>query len=689
MNQPSLLFLALLLAGAAAGCGGGAPLTPVSGNPAPSLTLISPTSTTAGGGQFNLVLSGQGLSLASTVHFGANILRPALAEACASSNNCQTIVVPVPANDVAAPGTVNISASNSSLSSNSFAFTVSPQGQPGNLPQILAFFPPVQPAGGTGFTMVVVGLNVAQNAVLNFGTVRLMPTTLLTCNPGEICPALVQVPASAIAFAGQISVSLTNPGTAGGTSGSVTFLALSKTAFPLEESLNNANPPMPANANSTHSAVAVGGAFVAFDSKATNLIQSAANGRSQVYLRTNCFTGQPNCVPQTTLISAALDATPGSGGVQDSDKPVISLDGRFVAFESDDTNLVSGVTQSVEQIYLRDTCNSILGPVPGCTPSTTLLSASPAGAPGNGPSLNPAISLLGFFVAFQSTATNLGSAAAPAGVSQIYLSRQCPSIPVLGQIPGCVPSLALASFDASGNAGAKNSANPSLDPIGFALSFQSLADNIVAGKPGNGFQQIYTRDTCFLLTFPGITLPCPNVTLAVSVDGNANLGTGDSVSPATGIGALAVAYATRATNLLPPNSSNQQIMGATTCLLEDSLLLQCGPPSAVVISVDQNGMPGQGDSSNPATNGQNFAFTSLATLLPNISGQQVYTSAPCFFGAASCSSNVKLVSVDENGKLVGGDFAAMEAAGIFTTFSTQGSASSPGPSEVFLVDPFF
>ena len=77
------------------------------------------------------------------------------------------------------------------------------------------------------------------------------------------------------------------------------------------------------------------------------------------------------------------------------------------------------------------------------------------------------------------------------------------------------------------------------------------------------------------------------------------------------------------------------------------------------------------------------------TLTPSISGQQVYTSSPCLFGAAGCTSNVKLVSADANGKPVGGDFAAMEASGAFMTFATLGSASLPGTSEVFLADPFF
>jgi hypothetical protein len=686
MYQRLVLLATLFALAAVAGCGGGSMAPPIA---APSITSISPTSLPAGSAQFNLLVSGHELSISSTVHFGGNVLSPSMTQACTSSSDCETIVVSIPAQDVATAGSVNVSISNSSLRSNTAVFTVTPQVPPPNAPQILAFLPTVARAGGAGFTMVIIGSNVAQNAILNFGTQQLTLQPLLTCNPGEICPALVQVPASAIASAGQTSISLTNPFPgAGGTSSSVTFLAVSQAAFPIEESVNNASPSAPANANSTHSAIAVGGAFVAFDSTATNLTTGATTGLSQVYLRTNCFAGQPNCTAQTTLISVTSDGSPGAGGVRGSDKPVISLDGRFVAFESDDTNFVTGVASGVEQIYLRDTCNSILGALPGCTPSTTLISASPTGAPGNGSSLNPTISAFGFFVAFQSTATNLVSAAVPAGVSQIYLSRQCPSLPVIGQIQGCASSLALASFDASGNAGDKDSVNPSLDAIGLALSFESLADNIVAATPGNDFEQIYTRNTCFLLSFPGLTLPCPNVSLAISVDSNGNLGTGNSLSPATGFAALAVAYATQAPNILPANPSSQQIVGVTTCLLEDTLSLQCTPGSNVVISVDQNGVPGQGNSSNPTTNGQNVGFTSLATLLPNVSGQQIYAST-CLLSGENCGSTVTLVSVDANGKPIGGDFAAMEAAGAFMTFSTTGSASSSGTSEVFLADPFF
>lgn len=686
MKERGTFFAVVLLACATlVGCGGGSHASTAI---PPSISSISPTSAPAGIGPFNLMISGQELSTATSVHFGSDVLSPTAEMACGAGGNCETITVSVPVKDLLTAGPVNVSVSNGGLNSNTVSFTVIAVPS-ANTPEILAFVPTVAAAGGPGVTIAIIGVNVASGATVNFGATQLTPTSLLTCNPGQICPEIVQVPASAIAAAGEVSLTMTNPGTNGGTSSPVQFLVLGKSTFPIEESVNNASPAAPANGNSTHSSVSAGGAFVAFDSTATNLAQGATSGLSQVYVRNNCFTGMANCVPQTTLVSVGSNGSAGAGGTNGSDKPVISLDGRFVAFESDDTNLAAGVMQPMEQIYLRDTCNTILGSVPSCTPSTTLISAAPGGAPGNAPSLNPTISAFGFFVAFQSTATNLVSATVPAGVSQIYLSGQCPSIPLLRQIPGCTASVALASFDASGNPGDKNSTNASLDAVGLALSFESLADNIVAGMPGNGFEQIYTRITCFSLPFPALTLVCPNLTEAISVDSGGKLGTGDSVQPSTGFVALDVAYATRAPNLLPANTSSQQIVGTTTCVIEDILNLACSPGNTVVISVDQNGVPGQADSSNPAIDGQKIGFTSLASLVPNASGQQVYVANTCLVTGGNCPVSVVLISTDTNGNPIGGDFAAMEGAGAFATFSTKGSSSSPGVSEVFLTGLFF
>ena len=169
---------------------------------------------------------------------------------------------------------------------------------------------------------------------------------------------------------------------------------------------------------------------------------------------------------------------------------------------------------------------------------------------------------------------------------------------------------------------------------------------------------------------------------AVSVGTGGNLGTGDSVSPATGFVGSVVAYATHAPNILPANTSNKQIIATAPCIIEKTLGLGCSQAPSVVVSVDQNGAPGLGDSSNPAIDGEKIAFTSLAALLPNVSGQQVYVEDSCLL--TNCTRTVTLVSVDANSKPIGGDFAAIEGAGSFATFATKGSSPSPGTSQIFI-----
>jgi hypothetical protein len=437
--------------------------------------------------------------------------------------------------------------------------------------------------------------------------------------------------------------------------------------------------------------MAMDGLFVAFDSTATNLTAAVTSGLSQIYVRQNCFAVSPNCASPLTLVSVAPDGSPGAGGIKGSDKPRISLDGRFIVFESDDTNLVPGATQAVEQIYLRDTCHSLMDttvvPASNCTPRTILVSASPLGAPGNAASTNPVMGMFGLLVAFQSAATNLVSQPVPAGVQQIYLESGCNVL--LSPPASCAVNTQLLSVDASGNAGNKDSTNPAMDFQGLIVGFQSLADNIVANTPGNGFEQIYLRATCGALvsSVPGGV--CQKTAQAVSVDTTGHLGTGDSVTPAvSSFGGLTV-FATRAPNLLPANTSNQQIFAANTCF--GGAQVPCVAATGAIISMDQSGLPGQGDSFNPALGEVGRAvFTSQASLLSGVTGQQVYASNVCgFTGGFTCTLATVLVSSDSTGKPVGGDHPAMDLTGEFATFSSAGPSITPGPLQTFLAAPFF
>jgi hypothetical protein len=106
------------------------------------------------------------------------------------------------------------------------------------------------------------------------------------------------------------------------------------------------------------------GRYVAFTSVATNLDPNfpSVNGTTQqVYIRdTTTSTAPATMTPVfveylTSLVSVAADGVSPANAAAYS--PAISPDGRFVAFVSAATNLVTAIpTNGIVQVYLRDTC---------------------------------------------------------------------------------------------------------------------------------------------------------------------------------------------------------------------------------------------------------------------------------------------------------------------------------------------
>lgn len=132
------------------------------------------------------------------------------------------------------------------------------------------------------------------------------------------------------------------------------------------------------------------GRFVAFHSTGFTLSPIDNNGRRDVFVR-DLETGT------TTLVSVNLAGTASGNG--DSQKPTISADGRYVAFESTANNLVANDNNSTSSdIFVRDLQ----------TGTTTLLSVNSSGTgSGNQESLGAVISANGRLVAFRSFASNL------------------------------------------------------------------------------------------------------------------------------------------------------------------------------------------------------------------------------------------------------------------------------------------
>lgn len=147
---------------------------------------------------------------------------------------------------------------------------------------------------------------------------------------------------------------------------------------------------MQANAMSYRGEISASGRFIAFDSEANNLVAGDLNGQGDVFLRD---------LQLGTTILVSTDASGGqaNGG---SGAPVISADGRYVAFESGATNLTAlPDSNGFTDIYVKDTQ----------TGAVTRASLSSTGLEPNNESEVLSISGDGRYVVFDSDADNLVS----------------------------------------------------------------------------------------------------------------------------------------------------------------------------------------------------------------------------------------------------------------------------------------
>ena len=258
------------------------------------------------------------------------------------------------------------------------------------------------------------------------------------------------------------------------------------------------------NSISSAPAISSDGKYVAFESRSTNLVIPATNGLNHIFLR-DLTSGT------TSLLSVNITSTPANGN---SSAPAITADGKYVAFESNATDLIVQVTFGVSQIFLRDLAAS----------TTSLVSVNSIGSQGNGPSFAPAISADGRYVAFESFASNLTGSDINA-LKDIFVRD-------LG-----AAATVLVSVSSGGVQGNSTSSAPAISADGRYVAFESLATNLVS--PGtNGVSHIFVYDLNTGLTALVSASP-------LGTEGNAG-----SFAPAiTGDGGF-IAYESNASNLI-------------------------------------------------------------------------------------------------------------------------------------------
>ena len=176
-------------------------------------------------------------------------------------------------------------------------------------------------------------------------------------------------------------------------------------------SVDGAGNPLPGN--SQNPSVSSEGRFVSFN---TQVPQSGGGNFGTVYRHDTCTAYESTlstCTPSTLTISIG-SAGAAANGSSNSGRHAMSIDGRFVAFDSTATNLVSGGNPA-GQVFVRDTCTTgnadTPQPVPpNCVPTTNMVSVNNGVAIGGS---QEAISADGHFVVFV-TAIN--------GIQQVVLA---------------------------------------------------------------------------------------------------------------------------------------------------------------------------------------------------------------------------------------------------------------------------
>ena len=151
--------------------------------------------------------------------------------------------------------------------------------------------------------------------------------------------------------------------------------------------LSNALSGAAGAGSSSDPTLSADGTVVAFVSSAGDLIAGDTNFARDVFVL-DLATGA------LTRVSVASDGSQSNG---DSYLPVLSGDGRFIAFESVASNLALDPNGIVPDVFVHDRADG----------TTRLVSLDPAKAGGNGPSSAPSISRDGGRIAFHTTASNL------------------------------------------------------------------------------------------------------------------------------------------------------------------------------------------------------------------------------------------------------------------------------------------
>lgn len=222
----------------------------------------------------------------------------------------------------------------------------------------------------------------------------------------------------------------------------------------------------------------------------------------------------------TEMVSRSSQGISANGS---SITPSISADGRYVAFLSYATNLVSGDTNALPDIFVRDRLTGV----------TERVNVSTAGAQDNGGAGSVSISADGRYVAFHTYGSNLvpGDANGPGDASR--------DVFVHDRVTGITERVSVSSAGTQGNNG---STDPAISADGRYVAFTSSASNLVAGD-SNAAGDVFVHDRQ------------TNSTERVSVSSAGGQGNGTSYSPSMSADGRFIVFLSTASNLVPGDTN--------------------------------------------------------------------------------------------------------------------------------------
>ncbi|KKM75540.1 hypothetical protein LCGC14_1389220, partial [marine sediment metagenome] len=314
----------------------------------------------------------------------------------------------------------------------------------------------------------------------------------------------------------------------------------------------------------------------------------------------------------TTRVSTDSSGTEGNDA---SWWASISPDGRYVAFASDASNLVAGDDNNESDVFLKDTQTGVV----------TRISEDAVGNDANADSWISSISADNRYVVFYSKASNLVAGDTNAAYD-VFLKDTSTG------------SIQMVSTDSSNNPGNSNSFidYPSvISTDGRYITFNSRATNLVANDT-NGKSDVFMKDMQ------------NGQTTRISTDSSGNQGNSGSYTSTISADGRYIAFDSYASNLVATDSN-----GAYDVFVKDT---QTG--AAQLVSADSSSNQGNDDSWWPtiSSDGSSVAFESSATNLTE-GGNNTYN----VFVKELQAGGISMVSTDYSGNF-GNHWMATQAA---------------------------